>query len=177
LYGAPLIGNVISGALCMSGGACLSIHDGVHFEHSPFTSSKEFIMKHGRTVLEAKRFGCYCCTSDAPLIDAVTKMVEHDISSLVVTDAEGCLAGIITRNDVLRGYLANDDWQHLPVGDYMTKDVVTVAPEDLLATVANLLLAHHIHRVVVVRDEHGKRKPLAVVSDTDLIYHMVKEIE
>jgi CBS domain-containing protein len=134
-------------------------------------------MKQGRTVLEAKRFGCHCCASDAPLIDAVTKMVEHDISSLVVTDAAGYLAGIITRSDVLRGYLASDAWQRQPVGDYMTRDVVTVAPEDLLATVANLLLDHHIHRVVVVRDDNGKRKPLAVVSDTDLIYHMVKEIE
>ena len=134
-------------------------------------------MKHGRTVLEAKRFGCHCCTSEAPLIDAVTKMVEHDISSLVVTDADGYLAGIITRSDVLRGYLAHDDWQQQPVGEFMTQDVVTVSPQDLLATVANLLLDHHIHRVVVVRDENGKLKPLAVVSDTDLIYHMVKEIE
>ena len=134
-------------------------------------------MKQGRTVLEAKRFGCHCCTSEAPLIDAVTKMVEHDISSLVVTDSAGYLAGIITRSDVLRGYLANDDWQRQPVGDYMTRDVVTVTPEDLLSTVANLLLDHHIHRVVVVRDENGKQKPLSVVSDTDLIYHMVKDIE
>ncbi len=134
-------------------------------------------MKQGRTVLEAKRFGCYCCTSDAPLIDVVTKMVEHDISCVVVTDSDGCLAGIITRRDVLRGYLASDEWQHLPVGDYMTRNVVTVTPQDLLATVANLLLDHHIHRVVVVREEHGRPKPLAVVSDTDLIYHMVKEIE
>lgn len=134
-------------------------------------------MKQGRTVLEAKRFGCHSCASDAPLIDAVTKMVEHDISSLVVTDAAGYLAGIITRSDVLRGYLARDDWQRQPVGDYMTREVVTVTPQDLLATVANLLLDHHIHRVVVVRDENGRQRPLAVVSDTDLIYHMVKEIE
>lgn len=134
-------------------------------------------MKSGRTVLEAKRFGCHCCASDAPLIDAVTKMVEHDISCVVVTDAEGYLAGIITRRDVLRGYLTTTDWQHIPVGDFMTKAVVTVAPDDLLSTVANLLLDHHIHRVVVVRDEHGQRKPLAVVSDTDLIYHLVKEID
>jgi CBS domain-containing protein len=134
-------------------------------------------MKYGRTVLEAKRFGCYCCTSDAPLIDAVTKMVEHDISSLVVTDTDGYLAGIITRNDVIRGYLAHDDWQHVPVGDYMTRDVVTVSPDDLLGTVANLLLEHHIHRVVVVRNEKGKNKPLAVVSDTDLIYHMLRDVD
>ena len=134
-------------------------------------------MKHGRTVLEAKRFGCHSCTSDTPLLNAVTKMVEHDISCLVVTGPEGCLTGIITRSDVLRGYMASDEWQRLPVGDYMTREVVTVTPQDLLSTVANLLLDHHIHRVVVVRDENGKPKPLAVVSDTDLIYHMVRDIE
>jgi CBS domain-containing protein len=134
-------------------------------------------MKQGRTVLEAKRFGCQCCHPDTPLVEVVTKMVEDDISCLVVTEPDGYLAGIITRNDILRGYLNNDDWQHLPAGSYMTRDVITVTPEDMLSTVANLLLDHHIHRVVVVRRENGKQKPVAVVSDTDLIYHMMKEVE
>ena len=134
-------------------------------------------MKQGRTVLEAKRFGCHTCFPDTPLVEAVTKMVDHDISCLVVTDSDGYLAGIITRNDVLRGYLASDEWQRLPVGDYMTRDVIAVAPEDLLRDVANLLLDHHIHRVVVVREESGKPKPVAVVSATDLIYHMMKEVK
>ena len=133
-------------------------------------------MKQGRTVLEAKRFGCQCCHPDTPLVEVVTKMVEDDISCLVVTEPDGYLAGIITRNDVLRGYLDNDDWQRLPAGSYMTRDVITVTPEDMLSTVANLLLDHHIHRVVVVRKENGKQKPVAVVSDTDLIYHMMKEV-
>jgi CBS domain-containing protein len=163
----------------VSGDACISFHDGVHFEQfrSCFIHVDQgFFMKQGQTVLEAKRFGCHCCSPDTPLVEAVTQMVNHDISCLVVTGRDGYLAGIITRNDALRGYLASDDWQHLPVGDYMTRDVVTVTPQDLLATVANLLLDHHIHRVVVVREENGRHKPLAVVSDTDLIYHMMKEI-
>jgi CBS domain-containing protein len=142
----------------------------------PAAPIQEFFMKQGRTVLEAKRFGYHCCSPDTPLVEAVTKMVEHDISCLVVTDPDGHLAGIITRNDVLRGYLASDEWQHLPVGNYMTSDVITVTPEDLLSTVANLLVDHHIHRVVVMREENGQQKPVAVVSATDLIYHMMKEV-
>ena len=35
-------------------------------------------MKQGRTVLEAKRFGCYSCFPDTPLVDAVKKMVAED---------------------------------------------------------------------------------------------------
>ena len=134
-------------------------------------------MKQGRTVLEAKRFGCYTCYPDTPLVEAVQKMVAEDVSCIVVIDHDGYLAGIITRNDVVRGYMENDDWQNVPVGKFMTQDVITVVPEDLLNTVANLLLEHHIHRVVVVREEDGNRKPVAVVSGTDLIYHMMKEVE
>jgi len=134
-------------------------------------------MKQGRTVLEAKRFGCYTCYPDTPLVEAVKKMVAEDVSCIVVVDHDGYLAGIITRNDVVRGYMENDDWQRALVGRYMTESVITVVPEDLLSTVANLLLEHHIHRVVVVREENGKPKPVAVVSGTDLIYHMMKEVE
>jgi CBS domain-containing protein len=134
-------------------------------------------MKQGRTVLEAKRFGCYTCYPDTPLIDAVKKMVAEDVSCIVVIDHDGYLAGIITRNDVVRGYMQNDAWQRVPVSQCMTDSVITVVPEDLLGTVANLLLEHHIHRVVVVREENGRPRPVAVVSGTDLIYHMMKEIE
>ncbi len=134
-------------------------------------------MKQGRTVLEAKRFGCYTCFPDTPLIAAVQQMVAEDVSCIVVTDHAGYLAGIITRNDVVKGYLAQDDWQSLPVSQCMTENVITVSPEDLLSTVATLLVEHHIHRVVVVRADNDHQKPVAVVSATDLIYHMMKEVE
>ena len=174
-----MIAQVIIGAFFSR--AALVFHFTIEYTLSssatvPSTLIQEFFMKQGRTVLEAKRFGCHSCSPDTPLVEAVTQMVNHDISCLVVTGHDGYLAGIITRNDVLRGYLASDEWQRLPVGDYMTREVITVTPEDLLSTVANLLLDHRIHRVVVVRQENGKPKPVAVVSDTDLIYHMMKEV-
>jgi CBS domain-containing protein len=59
----------------------------------------------------------------------------------------------------------------------MSQQVVTVSPDDQLRQVADLLLEKHIHRVVVVREENGKQKPVAVVSDSDLVYHLMKEGE
>ena len=134
-------------------------------------------MKQGRTVLEAKRFGCYSCYPDTLLGEAVTQMVDQDISCLVVVDHDGYLTGIITRNDVLHGYLSQPDWEQLPVGNCMSREVITVLPEDALSAVAQLLVEHHIHRVVVVRQENGQQKPVAVVSAADLLYHLRKEIE
>ena len=134
-------------------------------------------MKEGRTVTQAKRFGCYHCNADTPMVDAVNRLVTEDISSLVVTDHDGYLVGVITRADVLRCYLGHDDWTEQPVGNYMSQQVVTVLPEDQLRHVADLLLEKHIHRVIVVREENGKQKPVAVVSDSDLVYHLMKEVE
>ena len=134
-------------------------------------------MKEGRTVTEAKRFGCYHCHADTPMVDAVRRLVSEDISSLVVTDHDGYLAGVITRIDVLRCYLAHDDGEQQPVGADLSQQVVTVSPDDQLRHVADLLLEKHIHRVVVAREENGRQKPVAVVSDSDLVYHLMKEVE
>lgn len=132
-------------------------------------------MKKGLTVVQAKRFEVISCVRRETLGDAVRRMVEDEVSALVVVDDEGCLAGIITRTDVLRAYIALDDWQAHPVEEYMVREVVTVDPEARLLDVAELLLRRSIHRVVVVRKEEGRLRPVSVVSSADLLYHMAKD--
>jgi len=132
-------------------------------------------MKKGRTVLEAKRYGIYSCQANHHLIDVARILLERDVSALVVMDDAGGLGGVISRTDLLRACLEHDEWGDQTVADYMSRDVVTVNPQTLLCDVAELLLNNHIHRVVVVRENEGVQRPVAVVSDGDFIYHMVKE--
>jgi signal-transduction protein with cAMP-binding, CBS, and nucleotidyltransferase domain len=131
-------------------------------------------MKDGRTVLEAKRLGFVSCSVTDQLRDIAEKMVDSDISSLVVTTEEGHLAGVITRTDLLRAYWEHENWAALQVHQFMSSDVVTVTPQTLLRNVAHLLLERHIHRVVVVDEHRGHSRPLAVVSSSDLVYHMLR---
>lgn len=130
---------------------------------------------HETTVMQAKRLGVYTCGSDTTLLAAAHRMADEDISALVTVDKDGYLAGIITRTDLIRAYRTLQDWQTHRVEEVMNTDVITVGPQALLAQVADLLLEKHIHRVVVVRQEGDKKRPVAVVSSTDLVYHMVKE--
>ena len=133
-------------------------------------------MIEDQTVLEAKRIGVFSCKIGTTLGDAARYMVSEDVSALVVTDEEGCLAGIITRTDLLRALLASSAWEVHTIDEYMIVDVVTVSPQTRLSQVAELLLQKHIHRVVVVRDDDGKSSPISVVSAGDLVYHMVKNM-
>ena len=59
----------------------------------------------------------------------------------------------------------------------MNAQVVTVGLQTSLKDVRSLLLDRQIHRVVVVRPEGDRLRPIAIVSAADLVYHMVKELE
>lgn len=132
-------------------------------------------MKKNRTVLEAKRLEVFSCAPECSLREAAEHMTRREISALVVVDPAGSLEGIITRMDLIRAHLASDDWGEQRVGDHMTREVVTVEPQTRLWDVANQLLDRHIHRVVVIQLEDGRRRPVAVVSGSDLVYHMLRD--
>jgi CBS domain-containing protein len=126
------------------------------------------------TVIQAKRFGIVSCLAEATLSAAARQMVADDISGLVVVDQEGYLQGVITRTDLLNAYNQNPRWGDQLVSEYMNTDVVTVSPHDHLDKVARILIDRHIHRVVVVDESTGAKRPLGVISDADLLYHMVR---
>lgn len=126
------------------------------------------------SVLAAKRLGITCCHCDSLLLDAAQTMVAEDISCLAVIDDRGYLQGIITRTDVVRAALEHPDgWREALTCDWMTSNVITVKPSTSLASTAHILQAQHIHRVVVVEEEEDGLRPIAVVSDSDIVYHLV----
>ncbi len=127
------------------------------------------------SVLKAKRYGVYTCTPETTLSEATHRMVDRDISSLVVVNQTGVLLGILTRVDLMRARCLHDDWSSQTAGDVMSTDVVTVTPADTLDTVMTLLIERHIHRVVVVRPETDGPHPIAVLSAADIVYHMARE--
>ncbi len=129
-----------------------------------------------RTVLEAKRLGIVSCQGADSLEKIAVRIAEDDISALVVTNEQGYLCGIISRSDLLRAYVESTDWRAEPVEHFMTRDVIWVTPDTLLSDVAQLLLGRHIHRVVVVRQEEDGLRPIAVVSDSDLVIDMVRRL-
>lgn len=71
-----------------------------------------------------------------------------------------------------------NDWQQviqkLPVSGvrrYMTVDVVTVAPDTPLPELARTMINTHVHRLLVVDDQH---RPIGIVSSIDLLGALAK---
>jgi len=56
------------------------------------------------------------------------------------------------------------------VEDVMSREPITLSPDDSLRTVADLLLERHIHRVPVTRDDHLE----GIVTSLDLVAAIAK---
>ncbi len=122
------------------------------------------------TVSGAKRLGISRCLSTTTMRDVTAKMTEEDISCLVVVDKDGLLEGIITRTDVIRAALADDNWRNTLCRQWMTTDVVTIDPDALLHDAAELMDQHRVHRIVITKAEGDRKRPLAVLSSGDIVY-------
>lgn len=89
----------------------------------------------------------------ASVYDAVVTMFTEDVGTLSVVDEGGCLAGVVSRKDLLKIAIGGGDVQKMPVGMVMTRmpNIVTVTPEDTVYLAAKRLIVHEIDALPVVR--------------------------
>lgn len=124
---------------------------------------------------------------DATVAQAVELMLERGISGLLVVDAAGMLAGIVTEGDLLRRDELGTErrrswWLRLiaspgrqaadftrthgrRVADVMTRDVVSVDTGSALEEIVALMEEHRIKRVPVLEGD----RVVGVVSRADLL--------
>jgi CBS domain-containing protein len=125
-----------------------------------------------RKVKDLMHAGVLTCTSSTPIQEAAKMMVEHDVSALVVINSDGHMAGLLSRTDLVKIRIdaqTRDSWRTMPVSDIMVKDVVSVLPDDSLQYASELIMSRHIHRVVVVEEDAGGKKPVGILSITDVV--------
>jgi CBS domain-containing protein len=92
-------------------------------------------------------------------------MLENKISSIIVIDNnDNGLKGIITKSDMLDAYAKYYPTKSI-VEEYMTKRVITVAPDENLHAILRLMADRELSRVVVTRN----RKPVGIITAYDLL--------
>lgn len=69
-----------------------------------------------------------------------------------VVDNNGRLVGLLTLRDIMKGRRGNQ--MHVPVRTYMSRQVVTAAPEMTVRELDDLLFEHDVGHVPVVADGH-----------------------
>jgi CBS domain-containing protein len=103
------------------------------------------------------------CGPDADIEAAAALMRDHDTGDVVVADGDTVL-GIVTDRDITVRAVADGRAPDTPLADVMSGQVVTVAPDDRVEQVVDLMREHAVRRIPVV--EGGRL--VGVISIGDL---------
>ena len=111
--------------------------------------------------------------SGASVDEAVKKMVQHRVWSLVV-ERKGTSEGVVTERDVIRRCVAKGlPTTKTPVGDIVSAPLITVAPDATLRQAMDLMAAKDIRRLFVV----DKGKIVGRVTQTEVFQSTLSVME
>lgn len=122
---------------------------------------------------------------------AASRLQGKSVFGLMVTDDADRLVGMLSMYDILLFVQPRhaNVWQEMAdtdqarifsdllgrvksiqVGDLMTTDVVTIAPQTHLMAIMDIMIKRHIRRLPVVSD----KEVVGIVYISDLFYHMLQ---
>ena len=122
-----------------------------------------------RQLLDQKGRKIWSMKPNATVFDAIAKMAEKDIGSLVVMDREE-LVGIITERHYARNvFLKGKASPETPVSDIMERKVIIVQPEQSVEKCMAIMSEKRVRHLPVFE---GK-KPIGIVSIGDLVKSII----
>ncbi|RUS47098.1 helix-turn-helix transcriptional regulator [Cohnella sp. AR92] len=113
--------------------------------------------------------------------DAVISMFVENVGSLIVTDEDSRLIGMVSPKDLLKFTLGNASASTIPIRMVMTKQtqLVTIDPEDTLLEAARRMMAHQLNSLPVVRaitspDHHQELEVIGRITKTNITQALVE---
>jgi CBS domain-containing protein len=125
-------------------------------------------MKTVKQLLQSKGGQIYSVTPEASVLDAIRTMSDKGVGALLVMDRDS-LAGIISERDYARKVILHGkSSRDTPVGDIMTRKLVTVGLEQTVEDCMALMTANRIRHLPVLEG--------SIVSGVLSIGDLVKEV-
>ena len=118
------------------------------------------------SILESKGHDVLQIEGSATVLDAIKRMVESNVGSLLVME-DGKLAGIVTERDYLRRVaLEGREENETPVRDIMSAPLVYVTPDSSIEECMAVMTERRIRHLPVLNDA---REVEGVISIGDVV--------
>ncbi|HUK95640.1 MAG TPA: CBS domain-containing protein [Gaiellaceae bacterium] len=104
-------------------------------------------------VADVMAFRVVTVSPDDTVQVAIARMIEETVGSVAVCEGER-LVGIFTERDVLRLVSEGPGFAEVQVGDVMTRQLVTLAPDDDILDAARLMGERKIRHLPVLEGEN-----------------------
>jgi CBS domain-containing protein len=95
--------------------------------------------------------------------EALVLFIQHNIGALVVLDDAGHLLGMLSERDIIRAAPGNEAIFSQPVSAVMTRDILTVVPQDDLMSVAHTMTERRMRHLPVV--DQGRLVGIVSIGD------------
>jgi signal-transduction protein with cAMP-binding, CBS, and nucleotidyltransferase domain len=106
----------------------------------------------------------WCVAPETTVFNAIGLMAKHNIGALPVQTADGRLVGIFTERDYTRKVaLQGKSSKETRVSEILTKDLVTVTPEDTVEDCMRRMTENRVRHLPVVAD--GKLTGIVSIGD------------
>lgn len=126
------------------------------------------------TILRSKGGTVQTLPETGTLADAVALLNAHNIGAVVITDATGAIAGILSERDIVRRLGRDADTAlSLPIAACMTRSVVTCTRDTDIATVMEAMTHRRIRHMPVTADD----RLVGIISIGDVVKFKIEEVE
>jgi len=112
------------------------------------------------------------CRVDTTLKEVAARLDSERINALVVVDESGDLSGIVSQTDLVKAW--DREWENMVAEDVMTSDVVTIVADIPVLAAVEMMVDNQIHRVVITQGGLAPRRPVGVLSMTDVVREMAQ---
>ncbi|RPF55602.1 helix-turn-helix transcriptional regulator [Aquisalibacillus elongatus] len=102
--------------------------------------------------------------------DAITTMFLEDIGTLFVVNQQSMLVGVLSRKDLLRATMGNQELSEVPVHIIMTRipKITVCYKDDLLVDAATKLIENQIDALPVVIDRQDGQEVIGRLTKTNI---------
>ncbi|MEJ8475543.1 CBS domain-containing protein [Roseibium algae] len=126
------------------------------------------------SILNGKGHDIISEKAQTPLSDICKVLAEKGIGAIIVTDGNGHIEGIISERDIVKSIGRNGpESLSLPVGDIMTRSVVTCTEADTINDVMSKMSQGRFRHVPVVKDG----KVYGLISIGDVVKYRIAQVE
>ncbi len=127
-----------------------------------------------RHILEDKGAVVATVPSNVTMAHVARLLAEHGLGALVVSDDGETIAGIVSERDLARAVAARGaDALSMPVGDAMTAEVRTCAPDDTVESLMETMTTRRVRHLPVVVDG----RLAGIVSIGDVVKRRLAELQ
>ena len=129
-------------------------------------------------IREAMKSGVITVGLESTVHEVLKSLTENHVSGLVVVDEFGETWGVISSIDVIAALKDKsvEEINGLTAEDIMTPQAIEIGPEKTLEDAAQVMAEKGIHRLVIGHPHEGRRVPVGIITATDIIRELKKEI-